>query len=209
MSLYYYIHTSRIFGQINPLTWESNQVLSDLESTTLPPDQSANSKRRGVDSLICRHFEVSIITCMSTIFDIYCCFNCIFVVPSHRIFFLRFYEFPIAFSFLCFYSIDTSQTELPEIPLNLKSGHVENRSQNDVELEPETDPKSPEMNVRSPPVSPADETMLAKGAEREAMEEGEATATKFVPEKIFKFFTSDRHTLPYLYSLAGYIPVGA
>jgi hypothetical protein len=28
----------------------------------------------------------------------------------------------------------TSQTELPEIPLSLKSGHVENRSQKDVEL---------------------------------------------------------------------------
>ena len=67
------------------------------------------------------------------------------------------------------------------MPDSLNSGQVENRSQKEVELEPEDDPKSVEMKVRSPPVRPEDEMRLASGADREAMAEGEATATNEVP----------------------------
>ena len=78
----------------------------------------------------------------------------------------------------------TSHTALPEIPLNLNSGHVENRSQNEVELEPELDPKSDDMKVRSPPEMPELEMILDSddGADKDAKAEGAATATKLVPE---------------------------
>jgi len=38
------------------------------------------------------------------------------------------------------------------------------------------------MKVRSPPLRPAEEIRLDSGADRVAMAEGEATATKDVPE---------------------------
>ena len=82
----------------------------------------------------------------------------------------------------------TSHTEFPEIPLNLKSGHVENRSQNEVELELELDPKSDEMKVKSPPEMPELDTRLDRDdvADKEAKAEGAATATKLVPENEMK-----------------------
>jgi hypothetical protein len=64
----------------------------------------------------------------------------------------------------------------------LKSGQVENRSQKEVAVEPELLPKSVEMKVKSPPLRPAEEIRLDSGADKEAMAEGEATATKDVPK---------------------------
>ena len=76
----------------------------------------------------------------------------------------------------------TSQTELPEMPDSLKSGHVENRSQKEVELEPpDTEPKLVVTKETSPGERLAAEMALARGADSDAMAEGVATATKEEP----------------------------